>query len=121
MAARSPSSRASDVALAGKVAAITGGSAGIGRAIAAAFLAEGPAVALFARGRDKGEAALAAMGAGERGLFVAGDATEQRDVEGFVDAVVARFGRVEILVNNAGEQATSSRWCDCRTRRSTRR
>ncbi len=42
------------------------------------------------------------MGAGERGLFVAGDATSQTDIEGFVDAVVARFERLDILVNNAG-------------------
>lgn len=86
----------------GRIAAITGGSAGIGRAIAEAFLAQGASVALFARGRDKGEAALRDMGAGERGFFYGGDATEQRDVEGFVDAVVARFGRLDILVNNAG-------------------
>jgi NAD(P)-dependent dehydrogenase (short-subunit alcohol dehydrogenase family) len=88
--------------LTGKVAAITGGSAGIGRAIAEAYLAEGASVALFARNRDKGNAALAEMKAGERGLFVAGDATNQADVEGFVDAVVERFGRLDILVNNAG-------------------
>jgi 3-hydroxybutyrate dehydrogenase/3-oxoacyl-[acyl-carrier protein] reductase len=88
--------------LTGKVAAITGGSAGIGRAIAEAYLAEGASVALFARSRDKGKAALAAMGAGERGLFVPGDATRQADLEGFVDAVVGRFGRLDILVNNAG-------------------
>lgn len=88
--------------LEGKVAAITGGSAGIGRAIAQAFLGAGATIALFARDRAKGEAALAELGAGERGLFVAGDAMNQSDVEGFVDATVARFGRVDILVNNAG-------------------
>lgn len=90
------------MALTGKVAAITGGSGGIGRAIAEALYAEGASIALFARGRDKGQAALAEIGAGERGLFVAGDAMIQGDVEGFVEQVVARFGRIDILVNNAG-------------------
>jgi 3-hydroxybutyrate dehydrogenase/3-oxoacyl-[acyl-carrier protein] reductase len=88
--------------LAGKIAAITGGSGGIGRAIAEAMLAEGASVALFARSHEKGQAALAEMGAGDRGLFVAGDAMVQDDVEAFVDTTVARFGRVDILVNNAG-------------------
>lgn len=88
--------------LQGRVAAITGGSAGIGRAIAEAYLAEGASVALFARNRDKGEAALAEMDAGTRGLFVAGDAMNKSDIEGFVDATAARFGRLDILVNNAG-------------------
>ena len=88
--------------LAGKVAAITGGTAGIGRAIAEAFLAEGASIALLARNAARGEAALAEMGASDRGLFVAGDAMHQADVEGFVDKAVARFGRFDILVNNAG-------------------
>jgi NAD(P)-dependent dehydrogenase (short-subunit alcohol dehydrogenase family) len=88
--------------LAGRVVAITGGSAGIGRAIAQAFLAQGAAIALFARNPDKGARALAELGANDRGLFVAGDAMVQADVEGFVDAVLARFGRLDVLVNNAG-------------------
>jgi len=85
-----------------RVVAITGGSAGIGRAIAQAFLAQGAAIALFARNPDKGARALAELGADDRGLFVAGDAMVQADVEGFVDAVLARFGRLDVLVNNAG-------------------
>lgn len=88
--------------LAGRVAAITGGSAGIGRGIAEAFFAEGGKVALFARNSAKGEQALAEMGAGANGLFVAGDALNQHDVEGFIDATTAHFGRLDILVNNAG-------------------
>ena len=88
--------------LAGRVAAITGGSAGIGRGIAEAFFAEGGKVALFARNSAKGEQALAEMGAGANGLFVAGDALNQHDVEGFIDATTEHFGRLDILVNNAG-------------------
>jgi NAD(P)-dependent dehydrogenase (short-subunit alcohol dehydrogenase family) len=88
--------------LEGRVAAITGGTAGIGLAIAAALLAQGARVALMARSRERGAAAVASLGADDRALFVAGDATNQSDVESFVDAAVARFGRLDILVNNAG-------------------
>ncbi len=86
----------------GKIAAITGGTAGIGRGIAEAFLAEGASVALMARNREKAEAALTEIGAGDRAIFVAGDAMEQSDVEGFVEKAVAHFGTLDILVNNAG-------------------
>jgi 3-hydroxybutyrate dehydrogenase len=88
--------------LEGRVAAITGGTAGIGLGIAAALLAQGASVALMARSRDRGAAAVASLGAGDRAMFVAGDATNQTDVESFVDAAAARFGRLDILVNNAG-------------------
>lgn len=88
--------------LQGKIAAITGGTAGLGRGIAEAFLAEGASVALMARGADKGRAVLAEIGAGDRAIFVPGDAMVQADIEGFVDQTVAHFGRVDILVNNAG-------------------
>ena len=86
----------------GRVAAITGGTAGIGLAIARAFLDEGAVVTLMARNASKGAAALATLGAADRARFIAGDAQVQADVEGFVDATVAAFGRVDILVNNAG-------------------
>jgi len=92
--------------LEGKVAAITGGTAGMGRGIAEAFLEEGARVALFARNPDKGAKVLeelAAQGYGaERAIFVAGDVMSQADLEGFVDETVARFGTIDILVNNAG-------------------
>jgi NAD(P)-dependent dehydrogenase (short-subunit alcohol dehydrogenase family) len=88
--------------LQGKVAAITGGTAGIGRGIAEAFLAEGASVALMARNAAKAQGVLAELGVGDRAVFVAGDATVQADVEGFVDQAHAQFGRLDILVNNAG-------------------
>jgi 3-hydroxybutyrate dehydrogenase/3-oxoacyl-[acyl-carrier protein] reductase len=92
--------------LEGKVAAITGGTAGMGRGIAEAFLEEGARVALFARNPDKGAKVLdelAAQGYGaDRAIFVAGDVMSQADLEGFVDETVARFGTIDILVNNAG-------------------
>ena len=88
--------------LQGKVAAITGGTAGIGLGIAAAFLAEGASVTLMARNAAKGEKVVSDLDAGERCVFIAGDAMVQSDVEGFVDQTVSHFGRIDILVNNAG-------------------
>ena len=85
-----------------KVAAVTGGSAGIGRAIAEAFLAEGAKVAIMARNAEKAAKTLEEIGAGDRLVFIQGDATDQGDTEGFIDKTVATFGSVDILVNNAG-------------------
>lgn len=86
----------------GKVAAVTGGTAGIGLGIAEAYLKEGARVALMARNQAKGEAVVEQLDAGDRCIFVAGDAMVQADVEGFVDATIAAFGSIDILVNNAG-------------------
>tara|TARA_R110002074_G_scaffold36095_1_gene98403 strand:- start:3747 stop:4529 length:783 start_codon:yes stop_codon:yes gene_type:complete len=88
--------------LKGRTAAITGGTAGIGRGIAEAFLAEGANVALMARNPEKGAKVVAELGVGERAIFVAGDVMEQEQVEGFIDQTVQHFGAIDILVNNAG-------------------
>lgn len=88
--------------LEGRVAAVTGGSAGIGRGIAEAYLAEGASVAVMARNAEKAEKMLAEVGAGDRLIFIQGDAMDQASVEGFVDQTAAHFGRVDILINNAG-------------------
>jgi len=92
--------------LEGKVAAITGGTAGLGRGIAEAFLHEGAKVALFARNPDKGERVVEELrvgrGSRDRIAFFAGDVMNQQDVEGFIDKVVDQFGTIDILVNNAG-------------------
>ena len=88
--------------LEGRTAAVTGGSAGIGRGIAEAYLAEGASVAVMARNAEKAEKMLAEVGAGDRLIFIQGDAMDQASVEGFVDQTAAHFGRVDILINNAG-------------------
>lgn len=88
--------------LEGRVAAVTGGTAGIGRGIAEAFLAEGAQVALMARNRDKAQRVLAELDVGDRAVFIAGDAMVQAEVEGFIDQAVEHFGRLDVLVNNAG-------------------
>jgi len=85
-----------------RVAAVTGGSAGIGRAITEAFLEEGAKVAIMARNADKANATLDQIDAGDSLSFIQGDATSQRDVEAFIDETVAKYGRIDILVNNAG-------------------
>ena len=85
-----------------RVAAITGGTAGIGRAIAEAYLAEGAKVAIMARNAEKAGAMLKEIGAGDRLVFCQGDATSQTDLEAFVDKTVETFGQVDVLVNNAG-------------------
>ena len=86
----------------GRTAAITGGTRGIGRGIAEAFLAEGANVVVNGRSPEKGAQALKEMGAGERALFAAGDVRVQRQAEAVVDAAVKRFGGIDVLVNNAG-------------------
>ena len=86
----------------GKVAAVTGGSRGIGRAIVEAFLAEGAYVAFSGRDADKGARALEELDAGERALFSAGDVRSPDAVNSLLDAAVARWGRLDVMVNNAG-------------------
>jgi len=92
--------------LEGKIAAITGGTAGMGRGIAEAYLEEGAKVALFARNAEKGARVLEELKAkgfgADDAIFIAGDVMEQAELEGFIDAVIAHFGTLDILVNNAG-------------------
>jgi 3-hydroxybutyrate dehydrogenase len=88
--------------LQGRVACITGGTRGIGRAIAASFLDAGASVVINGRDAAKGEAAVAELSAGERCAFHAGDVMVRADCEALVDATAERFGRVDILVANAG-------------------
>jgi len=92
-------------ALDGRVAAITGGTAGIGRGIAEAFLAEGASVALLGRNAEKGDKVLSELGAGDRAIFIAGDVMNNAESDAFVDQTKGHFGKVDILVNNAGGAA----------------
>ncbi len=89
-----------------KVAAITGGSAGIGRAIAEAYLAEGARVTIMARNAEKAQKMIDEIGAGDNLKFIQGDATSQEDIENYVDKTVEAFGSIDILVNNAGGAGT---------------
>jgi len=89
-------------ALAGRVALVTGGSKGIGRAVAGRLAQAGAKLALCARGQDALEAAsreLRALGA--EVLVQVADVTRAGDIARFVAAAAARFGAIDILVNNA--------------------
>jgi NAD(P)-dependent dehydrogenase (short-subunit alcohol dehydrogenase family) len=86
-----------------KVAIVTGGTRGIGRAIAERLLREGATVALCGRRRDSVDAAVAAMKPLGRVFGQAADVTQVAQVSRFFQAVEREFGGLDILVNNAGE------------------
>jgi 3-oxoacyl-[acyl-carrier protein] reductase len=91
------------VSLQGKVALITGGSRGIGAAVAQALAAAGAAVAVCARNGEAAAATASAIAArGGHALGVAADVSRAEDAERLVKACLERFGRLDILVNNAG-------------------
>jgi NAD(P)-dependent dehydrogenase (short-subunit alcohol dehydrogenase family) len=85
-----------------RVAVITGGTRGIGRGIAEAFAAQGAAVVLSGKSREKGEQALDEMGVGDRAMFMPCDVRRQEDVNNLIDQAAQRYGSVDIMVNNAG-------------------
>ena len=86
----------------GRVAAITGGTAGIGLGIAEAFLAEGASVALNGRSKEKADRVLDRLNVGDRAIFISGDVMIPDDINSFIDQTRAHFGHLDILVNNAG-------------------
>jgi NAD(P)-dependent dehydrogenase (short-subunit alcohol dehydrogenase family) len=88
----------------GKVAVVTGGSSGIGRATALALARVGARVVIAARGRERGQAVqdeLRALGA--EAEFVVADVTRTPDVERLFGATMERFGRLDCAVNNAAD------------------
>lgn len=92
-----------ELGLKGKVAVVTGGTEGIGRATALRLAQEGAHVAICARSKGKLDKTLAEIEKlGAQGLAVQADMSKGDDIERFMKAVVERFGRVDILVNNAG-------------------
>jgi 3-oxoacyl-[acyl-carrier protein] reductase len=89
--------------LSGRAAVITGGSKGVGLAVATRFAASGADVAIVARGREGLHLAEKAIAAGRgRVLAVQGDVAVMADIERAYAAAMAAFGRIDILVNNAG-------------------
>jgi NAD(P)-dependent dehydrogenase (short-subunit alcohol dehydrogenase family) len=89
-----------DLKLEGKVAIVTGGGRGIGRAIVQVLATEGTTVAIVDRDNIDGAEAVAAQ-IGNAAAFQA-DVSVAEDVQRAVDAITERFGKVDILVNNAG-------------------
>jgi NAD(P)-dependent dehydrogenase (short-subunit alcohol dehydrogenase family) len=95
-----------ELGLKGKVAAVTGGTEGIGRATALRLAREGAKVAICARRQQPlDQAAAEIKKAGAEVLAVAADMSKAADVERFMKSVIERFGRIDILVNNAGTSA----------------
>ena len=96
-----------ELGLSGKVALITGGSDGIGKATAIAMGHEGVRVAVCARNSDRLERAASEIRGltGGEVLAVPADVRDPAHIERFVDETVRLFGRIDILVNNAGESA----------------
>ena len=87
-----------------KVALITGANSGIGKGIAIRFAQEGAHVAVnYLPGGTRDADAQAEVAAfATEGLAVGGDVTKRDDVQSMIDATVAKFGRLDILINNAG-------------------
>jgi 3-oxoacyl-[acyl-carrier protein] reductase len=98
-----------DISLAGRAAVITGGSKGIGLAIATRFAASGADVAIVARGREALDQAVKTIGATARGRVVTaqGDVANPADVRRSYDEIMQALGKVDIVVNNAGTSNTS--------------
>jgi 3-oxoacyl-[acyl-carrier protein] reductase len=91
------------MSLAGKVALVTGGSRGIGEAIASRLAQEGAAVGLCARHLEAAvQVAKAIEARGGQALAVAADVGRPEDADRLVAACLDRFGRLDVLVNNAG-------------------
>ena len=87
----------------GQVAVITGSGRGIGRAIALAYAREGARLALAARNKPELQEAVRAVSElGTEAIAVRTDVTSQEDTERLAHKVVERFGRIDVLVNNAG-------------------
>jgi 3-oxoacyl-[acyl-carrier protein] reductase len=84
----------------GRVAVVTGGGSGIGRAVAARFAADGARVVVVGRGEDRLQATADELG--ERVTPIRADVSRRADVEAMAAQVLDTYGRVDVLVNNAG-------------------
>jgi short-subunit dehydrogenase len=99
----------------GKVVVITGASMGIGLSTARQFAAEGAKVVLAARSTDKLQGFAAELKAqGHEALAITTNMTDQSDVNRMIDETINHFGRIDILINNAG-QACAGRVADVKT------
>jgi NAD(P)-dependent dehydrogenase (short-subunit alcohol dehydrogenase family) len=92
--------------LEGRVAIVTGAGQGVGRGVARALAAEGAAVIVANRTREKGEAVVAEIerdfaAAGAKAAYVETDVSSEESVRAMVDETVSRYGQLDVLINNA--------------------
>lgn len=92
--------------LQGRVTVVTGGSSGIGRGIALAIAGEGSSVVIgdiVSNPREGGKDTVSVVGEmGGKALFVKTDVTDEKSVENLVETAVREFGKIDVMVNNAG-------------------
>lgn len=89
----------------GKVVMITGASMGIGEATARVFAGAGAKLVLAARSADKLEAVAQSLPEGAETLTIPTDMTDQAQVKALIEKAEERFGRIDVLINNAGQAA----------------
>ena len=94
----------------GKIAIITGATSGIGERSAELFIEEGATVILSGRRADQGEAIAARLG--QNAHFVQADMANEADIVALIQGTAARFGRVDVLFNNAGHGLVPFRIAD---------
>jgi NAD(P)-dependent dehydrogenase (short-subunit alcohol dehydrogenase family) len=103
LAARSAVRRAREIDLSGRVALVTGGSRGLGFALAQKLALQGARVAICARGEEQLERARKRLAAGGADvLAIPCDVADRTRVDHLVAATTERFGRIDVLINNAG-------------------
>jgi len=89
--------------LAGKVVIATGASSGLGEAAAIKFAQDGAKVVVAARREDKGQAVVEKIKQlGSEGLFIKTDVTKTDDIKAMIEGTLAKFGKLNCAVNNAG-------------------
>lgn len=108
--------------LIGKIAFITGGDSGIGRAVAVLFAKEGADVAIVYLSEDKDaeETKAAVEKYGRRCLLIAADISKEKNCKSSIAKTIKQFGRIDILVNNAATQFESKRIEDISTEQLTK-
>src|SRR5437588_9972351 len=96
--------------LTGRAAIVTGGSKGIGLAVATRFAASGADVAIIARGREALDQAVKTIGTTAKGRIVGlqGDVASPADLERAYGGAMKAFGNIDIIVNNAGTSRTGA-------------
>lgn len=92
-----------------KVAIVTGATSGIGKAIVEAFAKEGASVVFIGRRQEKGLAVEKEIKAnGGEATFVQGDVTKEDDIKNMISTAVSKYGKIDILINNAGRSTVTS-------------